>query len=208
MVQTECRAPGHPQHREMWAGFQTTGCGSLTRGSGSAISRCWKRARPRACPSPPSSAAGTTRAFRVRVRVRVRVRARVRVRVRVRVKVRVRVRVREAFSSSCHEIALTQPPCALRTRDRERDRTAWQWLGSGPRSSRRAPASGGAARDQHCARSALHEILEMRSCAIRETTTWVDRGLGPRVYPSIYLSIYLSIERLNASRGPPQSQRG
>ena len=60
MVQTECRAPGHPQHREMWAGFQTTGCGSLTRGSGSAISRCWKRARPQACPSPPSSAAGTT----------------------------------------------------------------------------------------------------------------------------------------------------
>jgi hypothetical protein len=115
----------------------------------------------------------------MRARAKARDRDRERDRVRDGVQVRVRVRVGHASSSSSHETVLTQPLCALRTRERVRERTAWQWLGSGPLSSRRAPASGGA-RDQ-------------RDCEILDP--WDDfRYAGPpqAARVSVYLSICLS----------------
>ena len=114
--------------------------------------------------------------------VRARARARARARDRVSDGVRVRVRVGHASSSSSHETVLTQPPCALRTRERVRERTAWQWLGSGPLSNRSAPARGGVA------------ISAMARPWIRGTI-----HVGPlqaarvSVYPSICLSVYVPI---------------
>ena len=77
---------------------------------------------------------------------------------------------------------MTQPPCALRTRERVRERTAWQWLGSGPLSSRRAPASGGA-RDQRDG-----ETLDPR-----DDSGGSSQAARVSVYLSICLSAYLSI---------------
>ena len=71
-----------------------------------------------------------------------------------------------------------------------RERTAWQWLGSGPLSSRRAPASGGA-RDQRDG-----DTLDLRDDSggsSQAARVSVYLSICLYVYPSIRLSAYLSI---------------